>query len=175
MKWISVWNPTYVRMYVVIHMYVIRGGFLWGSTKKSVGSLDGCKCDCGEPAAKRMTGLFYPRSASLGLSGPVYVCIWPFLGLSGPQPASQPDSSPASQTGSDSPKETQRGTERPREAQRGPAQRGPETPRRPRQAQRGSERPREAQRGPERPRETRVVFTLKFPLYDDLKTKSKGN
>ncbi len=32
----------------------------------------------GEPPAKRMTGLFYPRSASLGLSGP---------GLSGPKPS----------------------------------------------------------------------------------------
>ena len=46
---------------------------LLGTLVKSVGSLPGRKSACGEPPAKRMTGLFYPRSASLG-----------------PQPASQP-------------------------------------------------------------------------------------
>ena len=95
-----------------------------------------------------------------------------YLGLSGPfwasasQPASQLPSQPERL------REAQRDPERPREAQRGPAQRGPETPR---EAQTGSERVREAQRGPERPREAQVVFTLKFPLYDDLKTRNKGN
>ncbi len=68
------------------HMYVV---VVWGSThmcvRISVGSLPGRKSACGEPPAKRRTGLFYPRSA--------------FLGLSGPQPAaSQPPSQPASQT-----------------------------------------------------------------------------
>ena len=35
---------------------VIRGGFLSGSIKKSVGNLPGRKSACGEPPAKRMTG-----------------------------------------------------------------------------------------------------------------------
>ena len=74
LKWISVWNPMYVvvcspgGLPLGFHMY----------TEKSVGSLPGRKSACGEPSAKRMTGLFYPRSASLGLSG---------RGLSGPQPS----------------------------------------------------------------------------------------
>ena len=47
-----------------------------------------------EPPAKRMTGLFYPRSGSLGLSGH----LWASLGLSHParEPPSQPASQPAS-------------------------------------------------------------------------------
>ena len=58
-------------------MYIhIPEGFLSGSIctymKKSVGSLPGRKSACGEPPAKRMTGLFYPRSASLGLFGPLW-------------------------------------------------------------------------------------------------------
>ena len=44
-----------------------------------------------EPPAKRITGLFYPRSASVGFSGPP----WGSLGLR--QPACQPPSQPASQ------------------------------------------------------------------------------
>ena len=66
-------------------------------------------------------------------------------------------------------REAQRDPERSREAQPRQAQRRQE---RPRQAQTGSERPREAQRSP---REAQVVFTLKFPLSDDLKTRNKGN
>ena len=58
----------HARCYVV----VVRGGFLWGSIQKSVGSLPGRESSCGVPTAKRMTGLFCPRSASLGLSGPLW-------------------------------------------------------------------------------------------------------
>ena len=55
--------------------------------------------------AKRMTGSFYPRSASLGLSGP----LWASASQPAPQPASQahdrfpgrnPPSQPASQLAS---------------------------------------------------------------------------
>ena len=125
--------------------------------KKYVGNLPVCKSACGEPPAKRMTGLFYPRSASLGLSGPMYVCM--YLALSGPfwasasQPASQLPSQPERL------REAQRDPERLREAQRSPERPSPEKPRdaqrgpdRLREAQRGPERPREAQKGPERPR-----------------------
>ena len=66
----------------------VRGGFLSGSTEKSVKSLPGRKSACGEPLAKRMTGLFY-----VCVHGPP---LWASLGLS--QPASQPlASQPASQ------------------------------------------------------------------------------
>ena len=44
-------------------------GFLLGSREKSVGSLPGRKSASGEPPAKHITGLFYPRSASVGFSG----------------------------------------------------------------------------------------------------------
>ena len=63
---------------------VVRGGFLSGSIQKSVGSYPGRKSVCGEPPAKHVTGLFYPRSASLGLSGP----LWASASQPAPQPAS---------------------------------------------------------------------------------------
>ena len=62
---------------------VVRGGFLWGSIKKSVGSLPGRESACGsfQPNAWQACSIPVPPLwASLGLS----------LGLSGPQPASQP-------------------------------------------------------------------------------------
>ena len=69
LKWISVWNPTYI---VVCSPR--------GLSFKSA---------CGEPPAKRMTGLFY--LSTFRLSGP----LWASLGLS--QPASPPTSQPANQ------------------------------------------------------------------------------
>ena len=68
---------------------VVRGGFLLGSRQKSVGSLPGGKSVPGEPPAKRITGLFYTCSASVGFSGPLWA--------SDSQPASPPASQPASQ------------------------------------------------------------------------------
>ena len=54
------------------YIVVVRGGFLWGSTQKSVWSLPRRKYSCGVPPGKCMTGLFCPRTASLSLSGPLW-------------------------------------------------------------------------------------------------------
>ena len=140
-----------------------------GYIEKSLGGLPGRKSASGELPAKRMAGLFYPRSASLGLSGPLWASA------SQPKPASQPASSLVvilleGHWGSSC-----------RvcmycvvllSANFGP--RGKlrlqlsvlvlsslctyvcmyiQNPERPREAQRGPERPGDAQRGPERPRE----------------------
>ncbi len=75
-----------------------RSGSPWGHplrfhtyVQTSVGSLPCRKSACGEPTAKRTTGLFYSRSAWLCLSGH----LWAFQGLS--KPASPPASQLASQ------------------------------------------------------------------------------
>ena len=72
----------YVHTYVNCKTHLGReSGAAQKQTEKSLGGLPGRKSACGELPDKRMAGLFYPHSASLGLSGP--------------QPASQ--SQPASQ------------------------------------------------------------------------------
>ena len=61
LKWISVWNAMYVCMYACMQWFVVQGAFLSGSicTYRLLGGV----------SAQRMTGSFYPRTASLGRSG----------------------------------------------------------------------------------------------------------
>jgi len=95
--YLCTYTHTYIHKY--IHTYIVVHS-TWGASprfhKEISGGPSGRKSACGEPPAKRTTGLFYPRSAFLCLSGPLWASLHrPFWAL-----VSQPASPPASQLAS---------------------------------------------------------------------------